>query len=233
MSDDKADLQDVVANYLIDHPDFLDDRPDILAALEINHHSGAAVSLIERQVDQLRASNEDLERRLNRLIQVASDNERLMSRLHRLTLELLTTGSRLDFFTRLGDSLLNDFNADILRICLFDRDVAAEASDEVVGISSDDPGLEPFQELLAQGRSVCGRLGQNRLEYLFGDDGANVQSAALVALGDQGAIGMMAIGSSDPARFYPGMGTLFLDLLADVIATSLADRVSTAQRRSA
>ena len=44
---------------------------------------------------------------------------------------------------------------------------------------------------------------------------------------------MMAIGSSDPARFYPGMGTLFLDLLANVISASLADEEPEDQRRSA
>jgi uncharacterized protein YigA (DUF484 family) len=43
----------------------------------------------------------------------------------------------------------------------------------------------------------------------------------------------MAIGSSDPARFYPGMGTLFLDLLADVISNSLGNAKPEAQRRSA
>ena len=44
---------------------------------------------------------------------------------------------------------------------------------------------------------------------------------------------MMAIGSSDPARFYPGMGTLFLDLLANVISASLASEEVEVQRRSA
>ena len=44
---------------------------------------------------------------------------------------------------------------------------------------------------------------------------------------------MMAIGSSDPSRFYPGMGTLFLDLLANVISTRLAESEPEVQRRSA
>ena len=43
----------------------------------------------------------------------------------------------------------------------------------------------------------------------------------------------MVIGSSDPARFFPGMGTLFLDLLADVISVSLSAREPEAKRRSA
>ena len=39
--------------------------------------------------------------------------------------------------------------------------------------------------------------------------------------------------SSDPARFYPGMGTLFLELLADVICTTLANVEPEEQRRTA
>lgn len=233
MSDDKTSLKEVVASYLRKNPDFLDQNPDILETLEINHQSGSAVSLIERQVEQLRASNEDLGRQLKRLVQVASENEQLMSRLHKLTLELLTIGSRKDFFTHLGNSLLNDFNADILQICLFNQEVAIEAGEDVIAIQADDADMEQFQAQLLKNRTVCGRMSESKLEFLFGSKARWVQSTALVPLGDEGADGMMAIGSSDPARFYPGMGTLFLDLLANVISTSLADSEPEVQRRSA
>lgn len=233
MSDDKAPLEDVIAEYLREHPDFLISNPDILEMVEVGHESGSASSLIERQVQQLRASNEDLSRRLNRLVQVASENERLMSRLHRLTLDLMSTADRRDFFTHLGDRLLNDFKADIVRVCLFDPDVANGAGDNVIGIAEDDPAIEQFRALLDRDATVCGRLSESKLEFLFGKRGPWVQSTALVPLGPKGADGMMAIGSSDPARFYPGMGTLFLDLLADVISTSLSTSPPAAKRRSA
>jgi uncharacterized protein YigA (DUF484 family) len=233
MSDDKTSLKEVVASYLRKNPDFLEQNPEIIETLEINHQSGAAVSLIERQVEQLRASNEDLNRQLKRLVQVASENEQLMSRLHKLTLELMTIGSRTEFFTHLGNSLLNDFNADILQICLFDQGVAAEAGEDVMGLQPDDPELEPFQAQLEKDETICGRMSESKLDFLFGSKARWVQSTALVPLGERGAEGMMAIGSSDPSRFYPGMGTLFLDLLADVISTSLADHEPEAQRRSA
>ena len=116
MTDDKVSLKEVVASYLRKHPDFFDQCPDVLETIEIHHESGEAASLIERQVEQLRASNQDLTRQLNRLMRVASENEQLMSRLHRLTLDLMTIDSRREFFTQLGNSLLNDFNADILQI---------------------------------------------------------------------------------------------------------------------
>jgi len=233
MSEDKTSLKDVVTAYLRKHPDFLRKNPDVLESLQVRHESGSAVSLIERQVEQLRASNEDLNRQLNRLVEVARENEQLMSRLHQLTLDLMSIDSRREFFTRLGQSLLNDFNADILQICLFDLDVAGEAGDDVMGIEPGDPRLEPFLPQLEKGNTTCGRFSERKIEFLFGSKARWVQSVALVPLGENGSDGMMAIGSSDPSRFYPGMGTLFLDLLANVIRSRLAEPQPEAQRRSA
>lgn len=233
MDDDKTSLKEVVASYLRKNPDFLDEFPDILEQLQISHSSGVAASLIERQVDQLRQKNQELDRQLNRLVHVASENEQLMSRLHQLTLDLLSIDSRKEFFTHLGNSLLNDFNADILQICLFDEAIASEAGEDVTAIQEDDPAIEPFRVHLDKDHTVCGRLGENKLEFLFGTKARWVQSTALVPLGEKGNHGMMAIGSSDPARFYPGMGTLFLDLLANVIAASVTSREEQEQRRSA
>jgi uncharacterized protein YigA (DUF484 family) len=233
MSDEKTSLKKVVASYLRKHPDFLLNHPDVLEAVELNHQSGAAVSLIERQINQLRSSNEEMDRQLKRLIQLASENEKLMSRLHGLTLELMLIGSKQEFFTHLGNSLLNDFNADILQICLFDQEKAAQAGEDVRGIKADDPAVGPFRALLEKNQTICGRLSESKLNFLFGSKARWVQSTALIPLGEQGVDGMMAIGSSDSARFYPGMGTLFLDLLANVISATLANEQPEVRRRSA
>ncbi len=233
MSDDRTSLKEVVANYLRNNPDFLEEYPDVLQTLEINHRSGTAVSLIERQVERLRASNEELTNRLNGLVQLAAENEKLISRLHRLTLELMPIESRSEFFTCLGNSLLNDFNADILQICLLDADIAAQAGEDVIGIQPDDPQFQSFKILLEKTETTCGRLNEAKMEFLFGSKARWVQSTALIPLGEGGSLGMMAIGSSDQNRFYPGMGTLFLDLLADVIAAKLSLDQPEEQRRSA
>jgi uncharacterized protein YigA (DUF484 family) len=45
-----------------------------------------------------------------------------------------------------------------------------------------------------------------------------VQSCALLPLGERG---LVAIGSHDPNRFYPGMGTLFLRLMGDTLMAAL------------
>jgi len=233
MDDDKTSLKEVVATYLRKNPGFLDEFPDVLETLHVNHSSGAAVSLIERQVEQLRQKNQDLDQQLKQLVRVASDNEQLMTRLHQLTLELMLLSSRREFFTHLGNSLLNDFNADILQICLFDHEIAKEAGEDVKLLRAEDSNVEVFQSVLDKDKTICGRFGESKLEFLFGSKARWVQSTALVPLGKKGEHGMMAIGSSDDARFYPGMGTLFLDLLANVISSNLASGDELEQRRSA
>ena len=125
--DDETSLKEVVAAFLRNNPQFLEEFPDVLEILHLNHSSGVAVSLIERQVEHLRQKNQDIDRQLKRLAHVATENEQLMTRLHQLTLELMLISSRKEFFTHLGNSLLHDFNADILQICLFDQEVAGQA----------------------------------------------------------------------------------------------------------
>ena len=233
MSENKLSLQEVVANYLRRNPDFLSEFPDVLESLQLRHASGNASSLIERQVSQLRKKNQELTQQLNRLMHVASENEQLMSRLHQLTLELMAIGSPNAFFQHLGRRLLEDFRADVVRICLFDRNIAAQAGDDVRWIDRNDERLQEFQIHLEKDHTVCGRFVDSKLKFLFDNKARWVQSTALVPLGEKGVDGMMAIGSSDPSRFYPGMGTLFLDLLADVISSSLENVDPEARRRSA
>ena len=233
MTDERTALKDVVAKYLRKYPDFLAEHPDLLEAIELHHGSGGAVSLIERQVEQLRAANDDLRAQLSRLVRVAAENEDLMSRLHRLTLELLPVADRGDFFDRLLRALREDFAVDAVSLCLFDAGAAADAGDAGRAISRDDAAFDPFRALLEQERAQCGRVGESKLRFLFGEAADAVQSTALAPLGPGGRDGLMALGSHDPDRFFPGMGTLFLGLLAEVISARLEQDRPQAQRRSA
>jgi uncharacterized protein YigA (DUF484 family) len=230
MSDKTRSIEDVVIKYLRQNPDFLERQPALLKDLQLSHASGPAVSLIEKQVQYLRGQIDTLEQRLNQLIQVASDNEKLMTRLHQLTLELMAKGSLPSFFDRLSEALLSEFKADILNITLFDLKIEAGPKTPLFHTSRDDAEMQQFHDHLEKGVSVCGRLNRNKRDYLFGARAQWVQSTALVPMDD---VGMLAIGSSDPARFYPGMGTLFLDLLGQVVISRLELEEPEKQRKSA
>ena len=230
MSDDIRTIEEIVSRHLRQHPDFLERQPALLKHLELSHSSGPAISLIERQVQYLRQQNEALEQQHNQLMQIASDNEKLMSRLHRLTLELMSMGDLASFFDTLSGALLNEFKADILNITLFDLKIEAGPKTPLFRARLEDPEIQQFQDYLDKGHTICGRLNHNKRDYLFGSRAQWVQSMALVPMGQDG---MLAIGSCDPARFYPGMGTLFLDLLDNVVTSRLALETPAQQRKSA
>ena len=81
-------------------------------------------------------------------------------------------------------------------------------------------------------KPMCGVLRAEELGFLFPEAG-DIGSAAVVPLYLGEELGVVAVGSSDAHRYHSGMGTLFLDLLADVISVSLSAREPEAKRRSA
>jgi uncharacterized protein len=66
---------------------------------------------------------------------------------------------------------------------------------------------------------LCGRLNADKLSFLFGQHGDKVKSAVLLPIADAG---LLAIGSHDPNRFHPGMGTIFLKLISEAVYVALS-----------
>jgi uncharacterized protein YigA (DUF484 family) len=85
-------------------------------------------------------------------------------------------------------------------------------------IERDDPVLSPFADALKGGEPLCGRLHPDKQALLYGARVDEVQSSALLAI--EGT-GLVAVGSSDANRFYPGMGTLFLRMMGEAFDVAL------------
>lgn len=202
-----------IASYLREHPEFFDAHPDVLAALDLRHDSGGAVSLIERQVGALRDIADSYRAQLEDLVMVARDNEAAAKRLHRLTLALIHTRDFDEMLNILQDELRDQFNADAVELKLFSADELAAHANE--------PGPALFRDFMQRGKPCCGRLGREKLDYLFGAQALDTGSAALIPLNQPPIIGVLAIGSADPERFNPGKGLEFLIRLGDIISHSL------------
>ncbi len=208
-----------VASYLRRHPEFLSEFPDLALALRLPRDQGQAASLASYQLEVLRDKNRELNRRLHELIEIAHENEQLMVRVHTLTLALMRATSLADSVTRVVASLTEDFHTDLVRLVLFRTDADLPAAEWLILEPQGVAALPAFAEFLARGEPLCGRLHQDKLDYLFGARAADVKSTVLMPV--QG-LGMLAIGSVDPNRFHPGMGTVFLKLIAEAIATAVA-----------
>ncbi|MCB1792417.1 MAG: DUF484 family protein [Gammaproteobacteria bacterium] len=205
--------EEQVAAYLVAHPDFFNRHPEALAAIDIPHPTGDAVSLIERQVRTLRDQTANYRRQLEDLIGVARENDSLAKRLHRLTLALIETHTFDEVLNTLQDELREQFKADAVEMKLF--------ASEQLDAHSHEAGPALFRDFVKRGRPNCGPLDKDKLTYLFGPQAGETGSAALIPLTAPPLAGVLAIGSRDPDRFHEGKSVDFLQRLAEVVSATL------------
>ncbi|HLI17288.1 MAG TPA: DUF484 family protein [Rhodanobacteraceae bacterium] len=208
-----------IAEYLRQHPRFLENFPDVAAELVMPREHGPAASLAAYQLEALRARNRELNDRLAELVSIAGANEQLMVRVHTLTVGLLRDNTLADVLKSFVGALNEDFHTDLVRVVLFRDGADLPRADWLICVPAGAKALPAFADFLGRGEPACGRLAQEKLDRLFAADAAEVQSAALLKIGDAG---MLAIGSKDPNRFHPGIGTLFLKLIAQALDAAVA-----------
>ncbi len=207
-----------VAAYLRRHPEFLRQFPDLALSLVVPRDEGPAASLAGYQLEVLRDKNRELNRRLQELFANAQTNERLAVRTHQLALALMKQGDAAGTLRAMAASLAEDFQGDLVRIVSFRPVQGLDEADWLQAIAEDGKPIDPFRDCLADGEPLCGRLQPDKHALLYGARSDEVQSSALLPMP---GMGLVAVGSRDPNRFYPGMGTLFLRMMAEALATAL------------
>jgi len=211
-----------VVEYLQTHTDFLQQHPDVLAAQSVAHDSGSAVSLIERQVGVLRDNNRQLHNRLGELIAVASDNEQRVSRLNNVAKALLGATDGAAFMAALGACIRREMQVDAVFAGLRGLHTAVGTGvDSIEPLPEDAPASDAVTHVFRRGKPVCGPLSAAQTEALFGADAPALASPAMVPLGLEGVHGALVLASTDAACFDPDMGTLFLELLGELVSTGL------------
>jgi uncharacterized protein YigA (DUF484 family) len=217
--------EESVAGYLQRNPDFFERHQAVLARLRLPHaRGGSTISLVERQIEVLREKLAGVEGKLAELVRVARANDAIAERLHRFTRRLLHVAPRSEAIACIETGLREDFDAFHAVLVLIGVPLEPGESRFVRTIGADDPHLKSFESLFASGKPRCGQARDSQREFLFGPEGQDMGSVALVPLGEKGALGLLALGSTDRDRFHPGMSTEFLGRMADLIADSLTVR---------
>ncbi|MFZ7096736.1 DUF484 family protein [Luteimonas dalianensis] len=207
-----------VAAWLRRHPQFLQQFPDLALSLVVPRDDGPAASLASYQLEVLRDKNRELSRRLQDLFAISQENERLAVRTHQLTLSLMRQSSAAGTVRAMAAALAEDFAGDLVRIVLFEPVAGLEEPEWLQVIAREDRVLQPFADFLKAGEPLCGRLHPDKQAVVYGARVEEVNSSALLPLE---GLGLVAVGSHDPNRFYPGMGTLFLRMMGEAFATAL------------
>ena len=139
-----------------------------------------------------------------------------------ITTRLLRAGSRAAALEEIEASLRDDFDAFHSVLLLIASEACESTQRFPRSIAVDDPNLKSFESLFASARPRCGQVRDSQRDFLFGSDANDIGSVALVPLGEKGAIGLLALGSTERDRFHPGMSTEFLARMADLIADAVA-----------
>lgn len=208
---------DDIRDFLAQNPDYFQNNPELLGLIRIPHASGAAVSLVERQVSVLRDRNVDLRHRLRDLGSTARDNEQLFADTRALVLALLDAEGAAELERALLRVLRDEFGVEYAALILFDERVADAAPRRVAASQA----RQRLAGLLGRHSAACGPLRPEEFEFLF--PGAKLAGSAAVALiRHRGQTpGLLAVGSADAARYGSDMGTLFIEFTAEVIGRRL------------
>lgn len=217
MSEEKQTntTEQVVRDFLLENPTFLDDNPDILEGLTLPHNSGTAVSLVERQVGVMRDRNKEMRKRLENMLETAHDNDLLFEKTKRLVLNLLEAKNLPALVETLYDSLGKDYAIDFYSLTLLGDE--GQLPPTMARIASLEKANETVGTLLGSNRAVCGVLREDEMTFLFGEKGLQVGSVAAVPLRYNNLYGILAVGNSDPNFYKSSMGTLFLSYIAEVL----------------
>ena len=207
---------DEIASYLQAHPEFFEEHSELLAHIQVPHpHEDRAIPLAERQLQQLRERVKVLESKLRELVSFGEENDTISERLHRTTLALMKAASLEDVLHTLYFNLREDFSVPHIAVRLWG------------GFSRELPECAPvgeetrvFAESLTS--AYCSHKAMFDSASWFGEQAPGLRSFAYVSLRETGVQGVLALASEDPQRFYPEMGTLYLQRLGELTAAAIA-----------
>jgi uncharacterized protein YigA (DUF484 family) len=198
-----------VADYLARHPDFFNQFPDLLTTLSITHpHGTHAVSITERQVLSMRDKVHLLEGKLAELIHFGEENDSISDKMHRLTLDIVRARDLPELLEALGRHLKEGFAVPHHAMRIWNT--PEQAVSDTLKNNVD-----------AQMHPTCGALRHEEASEWFGEAASHLKSFAAIPLRGEHTVGLLVLASEDAQRFYPEMGTLYLDRLGQLVGAAL------------
>lgn len=215
MTDTVFNARDI-SSFLKNNPQFFDQHADIFNALHIPHPYGNhVISLGERQLLGLRKRVRELELQLSEVAHHANTNQAINSNVLDWCSRLLSESEPQHLPDEIALGLAEKFNLDHvgLRVWGLTHQPNAGYGEPV----SQD--VRDFTDSMTA--PYCG--SDTEFEAVTWLD-AKPQSLALIPLrleAERSSIGLLLLGSDDPTRFHPEMGTMFLEVIGRLASAAL------------
>jgi uncharacterized protein YigA (DUF484 family) len=212
--------EDDIASFLLNTPDFFERHAELLSAVQLTSpHGNRAVSLQERQAEMLREKIKVLESRIMDMIRHGNENMIIADKLQRWARQLFLAAAPADIPVVMVSEIKSQFLVPQVALKVWGvagahvhEPFAQGASDDVKSLASSL--TSPY----------CGvNAGFEAVGWL--EDPTSAASVALIALrvgAAPQAFGMLVLASPDPQRFHAGMGTDFLERMAELGSAALS-----------
>lgn len=206
-----------VARYLHDHPEFFDQYADVLALVTIpDPHTGRAISITEKQLFTLREKVRMLEAKLAELVSFGHENDAIAAKVHALAVALIAAADTDAVVRALYSHLGGAFAVPHVALRLWGLAAGSGREFEAIGDAA-----KAFASALQ--RPHCGTTAGQESSVWFGEAAPHLRSMAQVPLRERGGVcfGLLVMASEEPHRFYPDLGTLYLEHIGEMAAAAL------------
>lgn len=206
-----------VARYLHDHPEFFDQYADLLTLVTLpDPHSGRAISITEKQLFNLRDKVRTLEAKLVELISFGEENDVISDKVHGLAVALIAATDLAGVVRALYSHLGGAFAVPHVALRLWG--IGSGDGNEFAAVAD---GVRDFAARLQQ--PYCGTTKEQQALDWFGDAAANLRSMTQLPLRDAAGncFGLLVMASDEADRFYPELGTLYLERIGAMAAAAL------------
>jgi len=207
-----------VANFLNQNREFFHVFPNLLDELSIPHpETGKAVSLLERQIYQLRQQRDELKVEVDTLIDIAGENGRLLHKVRDFTKALMATRSEQAAVDCIIDEMKQRF--DVEEVAMVSWDVPDISLHGLAQLGISQTWVETLKTTLTPHEPACGVLENEWQKGLF-HTAEPMKSVCLLPLGEERVWGVLALGSTTE-RFHSELGTYFLKIMAEMMTARL------------
>jgi uncharacterized protein YigA (DUF484 family) len=210
-----------IANFLANTPDFFARHAEVLATVQLSSpHGNRAVSLQERQAQMLREKIKSLEHRAMDMMRYGGENQVIADKLQRWTLSLLRTTEPAQLPSIVVRELQAQFAIPQVAIRLWGLGAQHATADFSAGVSED---VKTFTASLPT-PYVGVNAGFEAVQWLTQPEQAESLALIPLRLADESAqtFGVIVLASPDSQRFHAGMGTDFLERIADIASAGLS-----------
>ena len=207
-------IQKAIKKYLLKHPDYFAQHPELMAELEVATVQGELTNLTTHQLRTLQTENRQLKAQIAQLIKNAQQSESMMNRMFSLLTELSVV-NKTDFLPEFVAFVTANFPTDFFKLLVTEGLIDLPEHQHIEGLSAAQ--MKQFAVFQAKPEPLSGRLKSEKIQSIF-TDSKDIKSAIVLPIGASACYGLMSFASDDEEKFHPNSSSDLLQKLAEILA---------------